>query len=306
MTLVLSVLTPSHVVQVSDRRLVWLRNGSIERHDDEKNKAVLWAGRIQFAYTGLAELGRERRTDKWLAEALSKSYTRAVADPNIDAVDQTYFLESLVREATDYFRGPRISKIDSSLRRHAFVAVGWGIVDDELDFSPYIVLISNFHDPNWVEMDQARDEFWYGMRRLGGEDSVHVFSIGYPLSAGEVSSLTKKVRQIVDDPTAIVVALAEKIREVASQSATVGRGLMANVLPREFVAANLEEQFVDLGPPKEGQATYLYIPPDDAPVVHWGPTVVSANGMILSDIMWSDPSVADPKPLIKNLRRPTR
>jgi hypothetical protein len=43
MTLVLSLITESWAIQVSDRRLVWLdAAGGIVRKDEERNKAVLW------------------------------------------------------------------------------------------------------------------------------------------------------------------------------------------------------------------------------------------------------------------------
>jgi hypothetical protein len=55
MTLVMSLITESWAIQVSDRRLVWLGPDSVvSRKDDERNKAVLWCNRLAFAYTGLA------------------------------------------------------------------------------------------------------------------------------------------------------------------------------------------------------------------------------------------------------------
>jgi hypothetical protein len=67
MTLVLTALTEHEVIQVSDRRFTYVKGGSVVRRDDEKNKAVLFCGRLMFGFTGLGELGVERQTDLWLA-----------------------------------------------------------------------------------------------------------------------------------------------------------------------------------------------------------------------------------------------
>ena len=52
MTLVLTALTQHEVIQVSDRRFTYLSGGSVVRRDDEKNKAVLFCGRLMFGFTG--------------------------------------------------------------------------------------------------------------------------------------------------------------------------------------------------------------------------------------------------------------
>ena len=54
---------PWLVIQVSDRRLVGVRDDRVVWRRGKKNKAVLWCNRLAFAYTGLAELGEKRRTD---------------------------------------------------------------------------------------------------------------------------------------------------------------------------------------------------------------------------------------------------
>src|SRR5207302_4303167 len=49
MTLVLSLITESWAIQVSDRKQVWQRSdGEIVREDDNENKAVLWCNRLAF------------------------------------------------------------------------------------------------------------------------------------------------------------------------------------------------------------------------------------------------------------------
>jgi hypothetical protein len=60
MTLVLSLLTPTHALQASDRRVVSIRDGEIVEENDERNKAVLFRDRWAFGFTGLADLGPDR------------------------------------------------------------------------------------------------------------------------------------------------------------------------------------------------------------------------------------------------------
>jgi hypothetical protein len=57
MTLVLSLLTPTHALQASDRRVVLIRRGEIVEENDQRNKAVLFRDRWAFGFTGLADLG---------------------------------------------------------------------------------------------------------------------------------------------------------------------------------------------------------------------------------------------------------
>lgn len=281
LTLVLNLLTPRHVIQVSDRRLVWLRNGSAERHDDEKNKAVLWCGRLTFAYTGLAELGQERRTDLWLATRLSKIQGRADSDPAPDVKDQGYLLRSLAQDSTEYFAGPRISQFPPTLRRHAFVAVGWATFQGESDFSPYLALVSNFHDSAWKELAEPTDEFHLRLRRLQHDQAGFVLPIGHAISQNEINTLADDLSLADDDPLALVAALGEKIRAVASTTNTVGRGLMANVLPRDSVSAGQTEHMALLGRPTDGHPTFLYVPANDDPQgVFYGPVFVCGGSVV--------------------------
>ena len=72
MTLVISLISRDHAIQISDRKLVWVESdGSIRDREGEFNKAVLYCKRIAFSYCGLAEAGpRRQRTDLWLADEL--------------------------------------------------------------------------------------------------------------------------------------------------------------------------------------------------------------------------------------------
>jgi hypothetical protein len=134
MTLIVSAATPDAVLQVSDRQFVWLRSdGTSQRHDDDANKALFYAGRIAFAFTGLAEVGpRRQRTDLWMADVLEPVSGQAEA------------LQALATAATERFQHPLIKRHPPALRAHEFVGVGWTRFPPDHDhFEPYIAVVSN-------------------------------------------------------------------------------------------------------------------------------------------------------------------
>ncbi|WP_280259463.1 hypothetical protein [Nocardia abscessus] len=69
MTLIQTLVTPNHILQVSDRRLT-RANGSV--FDDSHNKAVSWCGDFALGFTGLAFIDRAQRkpVSEWIAETL--------------------------------------------------------------------------------------------------------------------------------------------------------------------------------------------------------------------------------------------
>jgi hypothetical protein len=265
LTLIISVLTPQWAIQVSDRRLVRIREGAAVRADDERNKAVTWCGRLAFAYAGLAELGREKQTDIWLANRLSES--EAALEQGSDQGD---LLGAVAQRATRYFEGPRISRFSAEMRRHAFVGVGWARFDGEDDVSPYLALVSNFHDPeDGTELAEARPAFGLSMRRLEPGQGGHVMPVGYPLPQSEIDELSGRLAGADADDIALVAVLADKVREAAAASELVGRGLLVNVIPR---GGHGDEQ--------AERTTFLRVfPEDELPGTPYRPIDVCGGGI---------------------------
>src|SRR5216110_2594679 len=108
MTMILSCATQRYVVQVSDRRVTNMLTGHCL--DDDSNKAVVWCGRVAFAYTGLSEVGGVR-TDQWIARTLSDAAAETLPD----------VFDALRDGATTAFRRMRFqSTLDAArLKRHA-------------------------------------------------------------------------------------------------------------------------------------------------------------------------------------------
>jgi hypothetical protein len=283
MTLILSLLTPHHVIQVSDRRLVWLRSGGAVRHDDEKNKAVLFCGRLSFAFTGLAELGREeRRTDLWLAGVLAEFVRQA--ETGVLQHGQEAALGFIAARATEEFRRPLIRRLSTGLKRHAFVGVGWARFEGE-QFAPYLNYISNFHSEDGQALGCARDSFTVHVRALAPSEGGYLLDLGQELGEGEKEALTRELATTQREgggSEPMVELLAEKVREVGSRNRLVGRGLLATVLPRASVKAGSTEVFALSGPPMPEHQTFLYVPPDEDQGVSYGPTF-TCGGAVMSD-----------------------
>ena len=231
MTLILSALTQNEVVQVSDRRFTFIRpDGSVRSRNDERNKAVLFCGRVMFGFTGRGDLGIKRSTDLWLADRIG----RVLGE--FPEADQGTLFRGLAAEATKLFakayRG----------QRHAFVGVGWARFSARpqsrpatLDqYQPYVAGISNFHDDTGVETVDVGDHFSVFVRVLPRGDTGFVLDVPKHLSRSEMNDLTARLRKAdrarsVDE---VVAILADRVHRVADRDLGVGHGLMISVLPR--------------------------------------------------------------------------
>jgi hypothetical protein len=145
-TQIISVAAPDAVLQVSDRRYVWLNpDGTPTRRDDEAKKAVWFGGRLVLAFTGLARLGpRRQATDEWMAEVLNP------------AKGQPEALERLEHAATNRFKHPRIARLPAEFRMHEFVGVGYATFGGG-DVEPYVSIVSNSRSPQANSRPPSRD-----------------------------------------------------------------------------------------------------------------------------------------------------
>jgi len=280
MTLVLSLLTPTHALQASDRKVVSICRGEIVEEDDQRNKAVLFRDRWAFGFTGLAELGPDRRTDLWLAEALSR------ADQSLPPGDHDprVLFRAVARRATDEFRRREILRLPSKLRRHAFVGVCWGRFPDAAQPLPYLVLISNFHDPKAGELGCATDAFDFFIDRADpGVSSV--YWTGELLDRSEVRAMSALKRIDPRAPgfaAAAIRLMVEQVRSVANRRRTVGRGVLTVEIPGKVIEGRKAERFILHGSPDADQVTFLYFPPGSEDATIHGPTYVG-EGTVMSD-----------------------
>jgi hypothetical protein len=288
MTLVLSLITESWAIQVSDRKLVWLGpNDEIVRKDDERNKAVLWCNRLAFAYTGLAELGPKREaTDEWLTRELSEWWVEAgaVNQPQ-DAV-----VAAIADRATAAVRRPRIARgIPPHLRRHAFVGAGWSRFDGEGGMVPYIVHVHNFPSSTDCEAPAA-DKFGVAILRLPeGEKQIFVNWMGQELDESEKALLQElkrgdpRSREYGDHAAGVMV---EIVRAVAERNELVGRGLLINSLPRWAIHPGDAPTVLLASGPFAEQLTFLHLPHDENDPVIRGPRYVCEGRQLANFQAW--------------------
>jgi hypothetical protein len=278
MTLVLTSLTQHEVIQVSDRRFTYLSGGSVVRRDDERNKAVLFCGRLMFGFTGLGELGMERQTDMWLAGRICD----VIAEHDRPG-DQGSVLHGVASKATELFRKPRYRG-----HRHAFVGAGWArfnAQDPEAparldECQPYRAVVSNFHDEE-RELANPASEFSLQTRILDKDEGVFIFDAPHHLSESEREQLKADLLEAdsARDLPAMVSILGGTVRGVAARDDGVGQGLMINCLPRATLGTT--ELMVVASEPLADAQTFLYVPPSGDTTIQLGP-VSTCGGTIMS------------------------
>lgn len=283
MTLVLSLITESWAIQVSDRRLVWLRpRGKILRKDDERNKAVLWCNRLSFSYTGLAQLGPKREaTDEWLTREIAEwSESHGGGEQSQDAL-----IAAIMSRADLAMKRPLIARLTPELKRHAFAGVGWARFDGAGEMVPYIVRMQN----HWEGSDTVADEFRYSIERLPSVDNpLAVTWIGQEL--GEERALLEDLRK--GNPASreygpyAAKVLAGIVRAVADRNEFVGRGLLISALPRWAIHPGSTETLLLSSGPSWDELTFLHLPSDDDDPVWRGPLYVCGGSQIKNFEAW--------------------
>lgn len=280
MTLVLSTLTQHEVIQVSDRRFTYLApDGSVRSRNDEKNKAVLFCGRLMFSFTGRGDLGKKRRTDLWLADAICDVIATTRSN------DQGELLKGLAEKCTSLFFKAYKGQA------HAFVCAGWAhFVDEPTDrqaeqdeFTPYMATISNFHGPAGTQLSAVSDKFSIWIRKLDRSEGGFTFAAPAHFDPPELNALCSQLASADRARSSLALAeiMGEAVRGVAERNPNVGKGLMVNVLPR--AALGTVPGFMALaGPPMDDTQTFLYIPPSGEGVVQLGP-VTTCGETVLAD-----------------------
>lgn len=276
MTLILSCLTARTVYQVSDRLIAdWVDPA---RNREERNKAVLVAGRVSFGYTGRAEIAGER-TDTWLARVISDGPTNNMGE----------VAERIRSAATVEFQ--KLRHIPKDYRRHAFQGVGWFRPNGRASLLPGVIAIHNCLDElngGWLE--QPFDEFRTATTQFpcslpGG---CRLDSVGIVPTAQERSAVVRLVRKCVkhrtSTPGTVLKALILSMRWLSARhSARVGNKLLAISLPQHAVEEYERSGRMALlaAPPNDWTATFAYSSPE-ATLTWFGPHIVN-QGSVVTD-----------------------
>jgi hypothetical protein len=275
MTLVLTLLTNDVIVQASDRRFVKIRaDGTSFVSDDDANKAVLFAHRAAYSYTGLAEMGPMRqRTDEWLAQSIR------------EAPGQGEAMDALAVAATERFKRPPIRRLSDDIKRHEFIGAGWAkFPDSGGEFEPYAAAVSNFRGVLRERIPLQEEFLRITFRKQTDQDAI-LLDGGYELSNSERDAIWQNLAVAARSEKPVygfIEVLIKAIRDVAAHVETVGRGALVTCLPRAAVERARTEHLLLLGDPEEDENTFLYVGADDNNLVQYGPIVTTTSGGIMS------------------------
>lgn len=284
MTQILTLLTASSVVQVSDRRLTAWNGGNPHVLDDKANKAVVYLALAAFAYTGAADVGG--RTDRWITEVLAPTAGLGQA------------LDSLRDAATQSF-----STSPFSVAGLTIVGAGWDPQSDGR-FVPFYSVVSNVAQRtppgvrgavrdgravgyrfDAVGARRPRFDTWAVALQPSMSHLLHV--AGQPLIASNEDRLLRNIGRAVSakaEPTALMRLLAEEIWRVAAINPKVGKSLMAVCLP--VTAARTSGPLLVVGgPPKENEFTALYLPDEHAGPEYYLPNLAGAGACFIDAIV---------------------
>lgn len=246
MTLVLSCISHDYIVQVSDRQVTWSDG---RRGPEDRNKVVVFGITAAFSYTGLAEVGRDR-TDKWLAHVLS---TSGASNP-VDAA------QDIKREATKVFQNIRLSR---KLKRHAFVCAGWCWPAGSPDLRPFLSIVSNAMDEKLQYLSEAKKEFPVYWKMWKQRDGPAVIPIGQWTQTPEINNLIRQTRRASQRgaPHMMRDSLSKAIRAVSNVEKTVGKDLLAVIMPKGHIAPSSSAHLVStVG---IAQAEFFHLPHND-------------------------------------------
>ncbi len=175
----------------------------------------MFCSSMAFAYSGIAEI-EGIATDRWLARVLA-------AAPSFDTA-----LQSVAERASNAFK--KIS-CRHSYKRHAFVGVGFCQLFPDSELRPCQVTISNFSSPN-------KNTFTVEAIFLKDKPFLVCPPIGALVPDEFLKSLHKNIRACLQHhtkPTEIMRLLAEAVRRLSDIEPTVGKALLAMVVPRSAV-----------------------------------------------------------------------
>ena len=271
MTLIISCITPDYCFQVSDRRLTDLKGNTFEdeyNNEYEYNKSILLKneGMFSFAYTGLAYLDDEQRSDQWFIKRIAKSQLHT-----------TELLNSIAEQCTQAINRIDISK---QYKRLAFVGIGWAYtnVKEKTELLPIYIIISNFHDKRGNWSNEIHERFSSLVITPHKSSNIEVFCAGQLISDDRIMKLKRNLRKCIKsnrEPSAMGILLIQAVRDVSKVNKLVGQDLMITTLPKQSIKRN--SLLAVSSKPSKDEITFLYIPKGKFEGVSYGPNFVAPN-----------------------------
>ncbi len=264
MTLILTYLNQSHVVQVSDRRIRWeVRPGRYLQHEEQRNKAIVWCNRMVFGFSGIAEINGER-ADEWIAEQL------AGPERLWDAVQQ---LKSAAEAA--FSRRP--------LKSRPLYISGSGWKRTEEGLVPFSLLLANtIEGRNWVDPPLSRFQLDHVTVRAASLNAIP-FNVISDAVAEAVMRDANSAAEHGSSVRSAIRILAQAVRNAADDPRfreRIGHSLMTASLPKAAVPPDDKSAMLLMGHSQPGTATFAYMPEDSSVEVAYGPILVGPFGVI--------------------------
>lgn len=269
MTLIVSVVAPAFVFQVSDRRVTLLHSdGRRSSQEEPLTKSVVFCDRAVFGFTGYAQIDL-MRSDLWIANQLK------------DVTGIQDALAKMQARLTEVFKRPQYRL------GHTVTAAGFACYRDG-SVHPYYAMVTNHYvDGEWLAKPLA---VFRADIQLAPPNGVGVFAAPDWIAPLRLKKLQHDVA-LAETVELAVSYVATAIREVAAQHDEVGADLIASVLPRPSVGRS--EIFLMSGGPPGDTPTFHYLPATGDPV-HHGPAFV-CGGNVLGNITAKFVNEVDPE-----------
>jgi hypothetical protein len=244
MTLILNAVTHHWVVQVADRMVTYLLDGTVK--NDLANKMVLYGNEMTFSYCGLAEL-EGKNTDTWIADTLHGAPSTRLLDCVIHLKEQA----TLLFQSIGY---------PAKVKRHAFVGTGWAQDRPGGPHQPVICLVSNFHDKNGI-LPEAHDSFELFVNLLAPQNEWFGLYVGGKMPFREEDWLKRRLKRRFErgnyNPRQIATILVESIRQVSKVRPSVGSDLLVCFIPKTVVGSEVIEVWS-----ADRRGGFMYTPKD--------------------------------------------
>jgi len=275
MTMILSLMTPDYVMQLSDRRLT-LANHVLSRPvtivSEMTNKAVILDNQFIFGFVGLAQL-KLTKSDVWFSNRLAELAELPLGER----------FKIITRELTDIFNQIGYS---AAHKRMAFVGVGWGI--DKGKRQPVYIAITNFLNDKGEWAVRASNEFKLAHRYLPTGRHILLAHAGTSVPDFEWYSLEKFIRRANKGglgPASLGVRLADFINFASSNDRSVGPYVMLSCIPKAVVDNyDATGEFISLAKlPDLNCASFVHLDTKARELEVFSPRFV-AGGWVMSDL----------------------
>ncbi|MEV6095248.1 hypothetical protein [Nocardia sp. NPDC051981] len=272
MTLIQTLVTPNHILQVSDRRLT---RGDGTIFADSHNKAVSWCGEMAIGFTGLAFIDRAQRkpVSEWIAEMLC----------DVAGVEEG--VEKLRKGAED-----AIARLPASWPDKRLTIVMTGFFDDPAGLRLSVTYkISNFEQREKIWPRHQPNFFRTIYHDPTSADVMYYVTAGASLDLWHQRVINKRIFRVARGPqdvNRLVRLMVALQRHVSGSNGTVGTDAMVISLPKNPVSRGMILSQIDSVGLTTDAAMFSYIADGGFVPERFGPHWV-CGGTAFADVKGS-------------------